>query len=511
MEMREKLINALKTGESVNIEFKSCTNKISLSVYDTICSFSNRSGGLIILGVDDDMNLVGINRNQILDLKKNIINSLCNKELFLPTLRIEPEIVEFQEKFFIIIDVPVSQYPVRFKNHYFDRNGDADQDITDNMELVLALFERKNPHLFEDRIVNGLNIEDLDIETFDYCRNVVRSINPLHPWVNMNEIEILESCKLINIDKEGNVSGYKYAALLLFGTEDAILRYLPRYKFELLYHKISFEQYNLNLPEDITRYSDRRTLRCNIIMSYIKMLEFLMKYLPDKFYLPSDGTTSRIDLRVQIFREVIGNICAHSDYQPGFGGYLEIFYDRVITRNATRLIPTIREGLLTLDELGPYTKNPLIVRVLNELHFVEDLGSGRRNIKMYAPLYYSESKIEITNGTQFEFSITYDNVSNNIKTGKVAGKVAGKVTGKVARKSSNDTEKNIIKLMVVIGLETLSVEEMMEKLNLKGGDNFRKTYLYPALKEGYIIMTEKDKPRSPKQKYYLSKKGKTLL
>ena len=105
MEMIEKLINAIKTGESVNIEFKSCTNKISSSVYDTICSFSNRSGGLIILGVDDDMNLVGINRNQILDLKKNIINSLCNKELFLPTLRIEPEIVEFQEKFLIILGI----------------------------------------------------------------------------------------------------------------------------------------------------------------------------------------------------------------------------------------------------------------------------------------------------------------------------------------------------------------------------------------------------------------------
>ena len=511
MEMKDKLINALKTGESVNVEFKSCTNKISSSVYDTICSFSNRSGGLIILGVDDDMNIVGINKNQILDLKKNIINSLCNKELFLPTLRIEPEIVEVDEKYFIVIEVPISQFPVRFKNHYYDRNGDADQDITDNMELVLALFERKNPHLFEDRVVTGLTAYDLDTETFDYCRNLVRSINPLHPWINMTEIEILESCKLINIESDGNVIGYKYAALLLFGTEEAISKYLPRYKFELLYHKISFEQYNLNLPEDTTRYSDRKTLRCNIIMSYRSMLDFLIKYLPDKFYLPSDGSTSRIDLRIQIFREIIGNICAHSDYQPGFGGYLEIFYDRVITRNATRLIPTIREGVLTLEELGPYTKNPLIVRVLNELHFVEDLGSGRRNIKMYAPLYYSETKIEIKNSTQFEFSITYNNVSNNIKTGKVAGKVTGKVAGKVAMKSSNDAEDKIIKLIVVIGSETLSVKEIMERLNLKGGDNFRKTYLYPALKEGYIIMTEKEKPRSPKQKYYLSKKGKHLL
>ena len=71
----------------------------------------------------------------------------------------------------------------------------------------------------------------------------------------------------------------------------------------------------------------------------------------------------------------------------------------------------MKEGSLTLDELGPYTKNPLIVKVLNELHFVEDLGSGRRNLKKYAPLYYPDYKIEISNGTQFEFSITYDDLS----------------------------------------------------------------------------------------------------
>ena len=51
------------------------------------------------------------------------------------------------------------------------------------------------------------------------------------------------------------------------------------------------------------------------------------------------------------------------------------------------------------------------MKVLNELHFVEDLGSGRRNLKRYTPLYYPDYKIEISNGTQFEFSITYDDLS----------------------------------------------------------------------------------------------------
>ena len=407
----ERIHKALTRGETTRVEFKSCRDKISNSVYDTVCSFSNHSGGLIILGFDDDMNLIGVNKNASVNLKKNIINTLGNKEVFFPKLTIEPEIEEYDGKTIIVIDVPVSQYPVRYKNKYFDRVGDADMDITDNMELVLGLFERKNPHLFEDRLVPGLKFNGFDAATFKFCRNSATTLNPLHTWQDMTDMEILESCRLLKKDKNGNIEGFKYAALLLFGTDDAIAEYLPRYKFELLYHKMTYERFNMNLPEDSARYDDRKTVRSNIIQAYRQMLDFVVKYLPDKFYLPDNGSTARLDLRVQIFREIIGNICAHSDYQPGFGGYVEVFYDRVITKNATRLIPTMKEGSLTLDELGPYTKNPLIVKVLNELHFVEDLGSGRRNLKRYAPLYYPDYKIEISNGTQFEFSITYDDLS----------------------------------------------------------------------------------------------------
>jgi ATP-dependent DNA helicase RecG len=166
----------------------------------------------------------------------------------------------------------------------------------------------------------------------------------------------------------------------------------------------------------------------------------------------------------------------------------------------------MKEGSLTLDELGPYTKNPLIVKVLNELHFVEDLGSGRRNLKRYAPLYYPDYKIEISNGNQFEFSITYDDLERG-KAGDVSGKDAGNATGNVA---GNVTGK-VLRLIKAIGNDTLSVKEIMERLNLKGDDNFRKVYLNPAIEEGYVLRTEENKLRSPNQKYYLSNKGKALL
>ena len=49
--------------------------------------------------------------------------------------------------------------------------------------------------------------------------------------------------------------------------------------------------------------------------------------------------------------------------------------------------------------------------MFHELLWVEDTGSGSRNILRYASLYYPKYKVEINNGIQFMFSITYMDVS----------------------------------------------------------------------------------------------------
>ena len=107
---------------------------------------------------------------------------------------------------------------------------------------------------------------------------------------------------------------------------------------------------------------------------------------------------------------------------------------------------------------------------------MEDLGSGRRNLKRYAPLYYPDYKIEISNGNQFEFSITYDDLSRG-KAGNVTGKATGNATGKEAGNVSD----NVLTIIKAIGSDTLAMKEIMERLSLKGSGNFRQAYLYPAI------------------------------
>ena len=73
--------------------------------------------------------------------------------------------------------------------------------------------------------------------------------------------------------------------------------------------------------------------------------------------------------------------------------------------------------------------NQLIVKVLNELHFVEDLGSGRRNLKRYAPLYYTtlttrlKSQTAISSSSQSLMMICQEVKQMRIQTTLILNKI----------------------------------------------------------------------------------------
>ena len=76
-------------------------------------------------------------------------------------------------------------------------------------------------------------------------------------------------------------------------------------------------------------------------------------------------------------------------------------------------------------------------------------------------------------------------------------------------KKVDDT--NILFLAVAIGDEFLSAKEIMERLHLKGRDNFLKLYLTPALDAGILALLYPKSPRHPRQKYLLTQNGLDFL
>ena len=405
----KQFISISKEGENSQIEYKTCYDQISYSLYESVCSFLNHNGGYILIGVNDKGKIIGLNPDKIQDLRNNIITTVKNKDLFMPTIYLTPEIVYVEDKVVMALHVPCGQYVYRYNGTYFDRNEEVDFDITDHPELLLALFERKNPHIFEERFVDGLTMDDIDHRTFQFCRNILSVNKQNHSWLQLSDEDILIHLHLAKRDSMTKKLRIKYAALILFGKEASIQEFIPRYRFEALFHMCTYQQY-FDLNSMSNRYDDRRSMRCNLIMVYNELTKFTERYLPDKFYLPA-GTTQRVDLRWNLFREIIANMCVHSDYSSGYACFYHVFKDRVMTKNPSRLLPEIPEGKVKLEQLNNYTKNPLLVKVFHELSWVEDMGSGTRNILRYAPLYNSSYKVEILNGSHFIFSITYVKMS----------------------------------------------------------------------------------------------------
>ena len=88
----------LEIGETIAVEFKRCGNGIESDVYETVCSFLNRFGGDIFLGVLDDGTVSGVPEKQAPDMVKNFISCISNPALFSPTIYLNPEILDYEGK-----------------------------------------------------------------------------------------------------------------------------------------------------------------------------------------------------------------------------------------------------------------------------------------------------------------------------------------------------------------------------------------------------------------------------
>lgn len=85
---RESINKLISQGEGMSLEFKRCGNQPQQDVFETICSFANRQGGSILLGVLDDGTIEGIPRASATSIERNIINVTSNRRTTLAYLRL---------------------------------------------------------------------------------------------------------------------------------------------------------------------------------------------------------------------------------------------------------------------------------------------------------------------------------------------------------------------------------------------------------------------------------------
>ena len=89
---QDELMQVLQAGESSMVEFKRCSELPHTDTFETVCSFANRSGGSIYLGVDDDGQVLGVDSKRVSEIERNVVNVVSNRKMFEPAPMVETEL-----------------------------------------------------------------------------------------------------------------------------------------------------------------------------------------------------------------------------------------------------------------------------------------------------------------------------------------------------------------------------------------------------------------------------------
>ncbi len=511
-------------GENSFVEFSNCTTEITDSVFQTICSFLNKEGGTLIIGVHDYGKIIGVSDLYIGNMLGKIRNTL--KKEFSPVVDINPEIIQIDGKSVIYLSVPPSPEIQRYRNKIYDRLAREINDVTYSYNLVENIYLRKKKESSENIVCPFLRMNELDDNTFRTMKKYISVINPHHPWLDLTNEEILHTAGFWRKDPLSYKEGFVLAAVLLFGKEVTIQNYCPSiHRTDAIFRKISHEEFlqpACNYPE--IKYDDRDIIFSNLIDSYLRLMAFTEKNLPERIIRIDN---EKIDVRKKVFGELITNMLVHREYTHNYASKLLIFSDKVITENGTR---PFQNADVTFDTLDAHIKNPLITKVFHEMGWVEKAGSGKENIQKYARFYDRSYKVELQNTEKFVFSITYgkekgldkfeeiktDRSKTSLRTLSYAPHIHHEWPMYVSRLSQAcpsidisyvDKAESILEACV----KPLPIQEMMQMVKQSNRTRFRQNIIRPLIDEGLLAMRIPTKPSSPLQKYFTTEKGKALL
>lgn len=373
----EKLKEILQKGESIDTEFKASHFELNKDAFETICAFLNRRGGHLLLGVMNDGKVEGILEECVQDIVRNIVTNANNRQKLSPPFYLSTQVIDYEGKKVIYVYVPESSQVHSTNGKIFDRNEDGDFDITRQTEQLTQLYLRKQTTYSENRVYPFLKLSDFKPELFSRVRILAKNERADHPWQDMTDEELLRSAGLFRQDHQTGKEGYSLASVLLLGKDEVIQSVLPHYKTDAILR-----------IENADRYDDRDDIRTNLIESYDRLMAFVRKHLPDKFYQEGE---QRISLRDRIFREVIGNLLIHREFTNAFPSKFIIEKERALAENWNR---THNGGVIDPANFSPFPKNPIIAKFFKEIGRVDELGSGVRNTFKYCGIYTPGSKPE---------------------------------------------------------------------------------------------------------------------
>ncbi len=330
---------------------------------------------------------------------------------------------------------------------------------------------------FDAQINSSASLKDIDKEKVVSFVRLAKSRRGFPLDENSPTLKILHHLNLSQGEKLTN------AALLLFGKNPQ--RFFPTATAKCaVFH-------GLSKTKPIPSY---KIIGGDIFEQINQAVEFVMSQLDFKV-----GTRSQSNIApgsYEIPREVVSegivNAIAHRNYANHASVEIILYKDRLEISNPGSLpLGWTTERLKQLHNSVPH--NPFIAHPMYLAGYIEQLGTGTEDMvkKMKE---HGLPEPEFIQEEDFRTIIYRYTPQDTMQD-----------TEQVTEQPTEQVTEQVYRLILKMEGE-MGRDELMDELNLRHRPTFISNYISPALKGGWIEMTEVE-PNHPRQKYRLTKKG----
>ncbi len=460
--------------EGKTLEFKRDLSS-PRNILKTLVAFANTAGGRLVIGVEDDSKKV-LGVADPLDAEERLCSLIADN--IEPRLVPNVELIAVEDKTLLGVEV----YPSGSRPHWIKKEGPftgvyvrlGSTNRKADKELIAELERSATGTAFDELPLPELTADVLDLAA-------ARTLFTGQRELNEKELITLKLLAPVQGRLVPTIGG-----VLLFGREreehfpDA---WIQCGRFAGTTKSIIF---------------DHIEIREHLPIAVERVIEFIKKHAMKGADLSDIRRRDVWSVPMTIMREAVINAVVHADYsQIGAPLRVAIYDDRVEIENPGILLPgmTIEDVKQGISKI----RNRVIARVFRELGLIEQWGSGFRRILDEAEEQNLPEPVFEEIGMKVRFTVFF------------AEKISPGSIHEIVEESGEQVTEQVIRLLTCLRERPSGTRDAMQCLGLNHRPTFLYDYLRPAIQAGFVQMTHPDSPRSPKQKYRLTEKGKKCL
>ncbi len=345
----------LAAGESLTTEFKSDINDRDLA--KAVACLANGEGGVLLIGVEDNGTVVGARprHGAITDPTRVAAYIQANTE---PALAVDVSLGTVGGHDVIRIDIPQADYgPIGTKLGVFTRRvidtagQPACVPMTAHEIVSMGMVLRGQD--FASAVARGASLDDLDPAEFSRFRKMCQSSGD--DLGGLSDVDVLRALGLVPLSEPISLG-----AVLLFGTDTALRRWLPNAEFLFQDLRSGEKPTNVRIVAPLLRAAEE--LR-SLIDERNRVTELLVGL--HRVEIPLIPSVTR--------REAVANALVHRDYATIGPTVVQITASEFVVSNPGGFPPGVTTANI-LDQSRP--RSPILAAAFKRAGLVERRGKG---------------------------------------------------------------------------------------------------------------------------------------